>query len=209
MELEVQGVSQAEAGDLEKALATFGQAIQLLPERASAYNNRAQALRLKGDVAGALEDLDTALRLSKGTGSVACQGFVQRGLIRRLQGQEEEALGDFEQAARLGSAFARQQLVQMNPYAALCNQMLDSSNLKPRGLPRVPRASISLPANLQLNDLTGQEKRAGDAPVEGEEERALSEPENSLVLVERGLGHFPMVGYIYRASNMSSDEIWL
>ncbi|XP_042333290.1 tetratricopeptide repeat protein 36 [Sceloporus undulatus] len=123
-ELEALGVAQAETGDLEEALVTFGLAIQLLPERASAYNNRAQALRLKGDVAGALEDLDTALRLSKGTGSVACQGFVQRGLIRRLQGQEDEARGDFEQAARLGSAFARQQLVQMNPYAALCNQML-------------------------------------------------------------------------------------
>lgn len=50
--LELQGVTAAEAGDLSTALERFGQAISLLPERASAYNNRAQALRLQGDVAG-------------------------------------------------------------------------------------------------------------------------------------------------------------
>uniref|UniRef100_A0A8D0GF56 Tetratricopeptide repeat protein 36 n=1 Tax=Sphenodon punctatus TaxID=8508 RepID=A0A8D0GF56_SPHPU len=123
-DLELQGVSAAESGDLRTALESFALAIQILPERASGYNNRAQVLRLQGDVAGALEDLATALRLSRGRGRVACQAFVQRGLICRLQGCEEEAQRDWEQAARLGSAFASRQLVRMNPYAALCNQML-------------------------------------------------------------------------------------
>ncbi|KAJ0064010.1 hypothetical protein NL108_016331, partial [Boleophthalmus pectinirostris] len=50
-ELEMRGVSAAEAGDLEGALQLFSQAIQLLPGRASAYNNRAQALRLQGNTA--------------------------------------------------------------------------------------------------------------------------------------------------------------
>lgn len=50
--LELEGVRAAEAGDLHTALEKFGQAICLLPERASAYNNRAQARRLQGDVAG-------------------------------------------------------------------------------------------------------------------------------------------------------------
>lgn len=31
---------------------------------------------------------------------------------------------DFEAAARLGSEFAKTQLVVMNPYAAMCNKML-------------------------------------------------------------------------------------
>ncbi|XP_060643597.2 tetratricopeptide repeat protein 36 isoform X1 [Anolis sagrei] len=123
-DLEVQGVAWAEAGDLEAALEAFREAILLLPERASAYNNRAQALRLKGNTEGALRDLDTALSLSQGRGPVARQGFVQRGMIRLLRGQEEAARGDFAEASRLGSPFARQQLVRMNPYAALCNQML-------------------------------------------------------------------------------------
>ncbi|NXS95241.1 TTC36 protein, partial [Jacana jacana] len=94
-DLELQGVSAAESGDVSAALERFGEAIRLLPQRASAYNNRAQALRLRGDVA-----------------------------VHRLQAREEEARRDFERAARLGSRFARRQLVLLNPYAALCNQML-------------------------------------------------------------------------------------
>ena len=50
--LELQGVMAAEAGDLSTALERFGQAINLLPEKASAYSNRAQARLLQGDVAG-------------------------------------------------------------------------------------------------------------------------------------------------------------
>ncbi|XP_075630856.1 tetratricopeptide repeat protein 36 isoform X2 [Balearica regulorum gibbericeps] len=123
-DLELQGVSAAESGDVSTALERFSEAIRLLPERASGYNNRAQALRLRGDVAGALRDLEAAIRLSRGCGRAACQSFVQRGLIHRLQAREEDARRDFERAARLGSAFARQQLVLLNPYSALCNQML-------------------------------------------------------------------------------------
>lgn len=51
-QLEVQGVQAAETGDLEAALTFFSQAIGRTPQRASGYNNRAQALRLKGDVLG-------------------------------------------------------------------------------------------------------------------------------------------------------------
>ncbi|XP_069017594.1 tetratricopeptide repeat protein 36 [Embiotoca jacksoni] len=123
-ELEMQGVSAAEAGDLQGALQLFSQAIHILPERASAFNNRAQALRLQGDTAGALEDLDRAIALSGSTGRAACQALVQRGLLHRLTCRSEEAKADFEKAAALGSEFARQQVVVLNPYAALCNKML-------------------------------------------------------------------------------------
>lgn len=123
-ELEMRGVSAAEAGDLGAALHMFSQAIQLLPVRASAYNNRAQALRLQGDTAGALKDLDRAVALSGAAGWTGCQALVQRGLLRRLACQNDQARQDFEKAAALGSEFARQQAVQLNPYAALCNQML-------------------------------------------------------------------------------------
>uniref|UniRef100_A0A8C6XXH1 Tetratricopeptide repeat protein 36 n=1 Tax=Naja naja TaxID=35670 RepID=A0A8C6XXH1_NAJNA len=115
--LEAQGIAAAEGGDLELALEKLDQAIQLLPTRASAFNNRAQALRLNGDVASSPE-------AQQRVRPVARQGFVQRGLIQRLQGQDEAARSSFEQAAALGSVFARRQLALMNPYAALCNQML-------------------------------------------------------------------------------------
>nr|XP_019830324.1 PREDICTED: tetratricopeptide repeat protein 36 isoform X2 [Bos indicus] len=73
---------------------------------------------------GALEDLERELALSGGRGRTARQGFVQRGLVARLQGRDDDARRDFERAARLGSPFARRQLVLLNPYAALCNRML-------------------------------------------------------------------------------------
>ena len=34
---------------------------------------------------------------------------------------------DFKIAAKLGSRFAQKQVVSMNPYAALCNQMLSEA----------------------------------------------------------------------------------
>ena len=39
-------------------------------------------------------------------------------------GNEKESLNDFTEAAELGSAFAKQQVLLSNPYAAACNQML-------------------------------------------------------------------------------------
>ncbi|XP_063293111.1 tetratricopeptide repeat protein 36 [Pelobates fuscus] len=122
--LEKHGVEAAESGELEAALQRFNEAIVLLPEWASAYNNRAQVLRLQGDVIGAVRDLDQALELSGGKGLVGRQALVQRGLILLLQGNHEAARKDLQNAAQEGSAYAKQLLIQLNPYAALCNSML-------------------------------------------------------------------------------------
>ncbi|XP_043934999.1 tetratricopeptide repeat protein 36 [Protopterus annectens] len=122
--LELQGISAAESGDISTALEKFNQAIHLLPDRASGYNNRAQTLRLKGNISGAMEDLSRAIELSNGKGHTACQAFVQRGLIHRLQRKDDAAREDFQKAACLGSTFAKQQMILLNPYAAICNQML-------------------------------------------------------------------------------------
>ncbi|XP_052324703.1 tetratricopeptide repeat protein 36 isoform X3 [Oncorhynchus keta] len=141
-ELEMEGVAAAEAGDLPTALEWFSQAIDTLPQRASGYNNRAQTRRLQEDTEGALEDLEViimcgfcippgaledlerAIALSGGVGRTACQALVQRGLLLRLACQDDKAREDFKRAAVLGSEFARQQVVVLNPYAALCNRML-------------------------------------------------------------------------------------
>ena len=50
--LEVEGVRAAEARDLHAALDLFNAAVRTAPEHASAYNNRAQALRLMNDTKG-------------------------------------------------------------------------------------------------------------------------------------------------------------
>lgn len=50
--LELEGVKAAESGDIDRALELLNQAITLAPEHASSYNNRAQVLRLHGDITG-------------------------------------------------------------------------------------------------------------------------------------------------------------
>ena len=86
-----------------------------------------QVYRLQNQVDLALSDLNTTIQLSQGHGRVAELAHTQRGLIRRLQGHDEGALDDFKAAAKLGSRFAQKQVVAMNPYAALCNQMLSEA----------------------------------------------------------------------------------
>jgi len=49
-QLEIEAVQAAERGQLDDAIKLFDEAISLAPTRATCYNNRAQALRLKGDV---------------------------------------------------------------------------------------------------------------------------------------------------------------
>lgn len=80
--------------------------------------------------------------LSKGTGHTACQAFVQRGLLLRLAHRDDDARADFERAAALGSRFARQQAVILNPYSALCNRMLSEVISKLRN-PQVPETQQS------------------------------------------------------------------
>jgi len=123
-ELELRGVSAAEKEDYDLALDLLRQAISASPQRASPYNNRAQVHRLKQDIQQAKMDLNNAINLSGGKGKAASQAFVQRGLISLKEKRESEAKADFEAAAKLGNQFAKAQLIQMNPYAALCNKML-------------------------------------------------------------------------------------
>ena len=51
-QLEKSGVEAAEQGNLEDAVKFFDMAIEVLPDRASGYNNRAQAKRMLHDVDG-------------------------------------------------------------------------------------------------------------------------------------------------------------
>ncbi|KAH8370025.1 hypothetical protein KR093_001899 [Drosophila rubida] len=123
-ELELQAVRLTERGDLDEALLKFEEALRLC-ERASVLNNRAQTLRLAKRDNDALEDLNRALALaSDQQPRTKCHAHCQRGVLHRKLDNLDAARADFEAAALLGSKFAREQLVEINPFAALCNQML-------------------------------------------------------------------------------------
>ncbi|XP_070240231.1 transmembrane protein 25 isoform X2 [Bos mutus] len=86
----------------------------------------------------------------------------------------------------------------------------DSNNLKVSNV-RLPRENMSLPSNLQLNDLApGCRGKPADRQTAQDNSRPdLLDPEPGGLLTSRGFICLPMLGYIYRVSSVSSDEIWL
>ncbi|XP_066228485.1 transmembrane protein 25 isoform X1 [Saccopteryx leptura] len=86
----------------------------------------------------------------------------------------------------------------------------DSNNLKLNNV-RLPRENMSLPSNLQLNDLT-PDYRAGkpaDRQMACNNRRPELDSETGGLLTSQGFIRLPMLSYIYRVSSVSSDEIWL
>ncbi|XP_058866219.1 transmembrane protein 25 [Acipenser ruthenus] len=84
----------------------------------------------------------------------------------------------------------------------------DSSQIKLDNV-YLPRENMSLPSNLQLNDLSCLCKGRDVEGQKAAEEENHSEQEHSSGLATRGFARFPIVGYIYKVSSMSSDEVWL
>ncbi|KAM4652300.1 transmembrane protein 25 isoform 3-T3 [Discoglossus pictus] len=70
----------------------------------------------------------------------------------------------------------------------------------------LPREHMSLPSNLQLNDLRPQGRGQSDVSA-GETQEEVSM--RCGTLANTGFDRFPLVGYIYKATSVSSDEIWL
>lgn len=142
--MEIDAINAAEAGRLKDAIDILNAALTIAPKRPSLYNNRAQVHQLLKNFDGtiktqrnfffillsllleALNDLTQAIKNADGGQQKRTlrQALCQRGLLYRKKEMLEEARGDFSRAAEMGSKFAKNQLVEMNPYAALCNQML-------------------------------------------------------------------------------------
>ncbi|XP_070826633.1 transmembrane protein 25 [Chaetodon trifascialis] len=100
------------------------------------------------------------------------------------------------------------------PVEILMTKKSDSANLRPEKADKthIPRENMSLPSNMQLNDLStlrkarevAQQNSVGEEKKEEEEEEDLS-----LAYAARGFARYPMVGYIYKVNSTSSEEIWL
>lgn len=92
-------------------------------QAASLLNNKAQLLRLLGRDSEALECLDLVLS-SSAARKVVRQSSAQRAWLHFRSGDNEAAFKDFECAAKLGCLESKRMAVRCNPYAAMCNQML-------------------------------------------------------------------------------------
>lgn len=94
----------------------------------SLLNNKAQILRLMNRNDEALACLNQILNVIDGSTPVPKmvirQASAQRGWLLFRSAQNEEALADFERASRLGCLESKRMAVRCNPYAAMCNQMM-------------------------------------------------------------------------------------
>uniref|UniRef100_A0A182NDC4 TPR_REGION domain-containing protein n=1 Tax=Anopheles dirus TaxID=7168 RepID=A0A182NDC4_9DIPT len=122
--MEIEAIALASEGKLTEALTLLGKSIETAPERPAPWNNRAQVNILLGKEDEAQNDIEEALKLSNKSGRTGCRALCQRGILKRKNNDVDGAREDFEIAAKLGSKFARTQLIELNPFAALCNQML-------------------------------------------------------------------------------------
>ncbi|NP_001133748.1 Transmembrane protein 25 [Salmo salar] len=73
----------------------------------------------------------------------------------------------------------------------------------------LPRENMSLPSNMQLNDLSTLHKARETAKRHLGEKMREEEEDLSAAYAARGFALYPMVGYIYKVNSKSSDEIWL
>uniref|UniRef100_A0A8C7WXH4 Ig-like domain-containing protein n=1 Tax=Oryzias sinensis TaxID=183150 RepID=A0A8C7WXH4_9TELE len=74
----------------------------------------------------------------------------------------------------------------------------------------IPRENMSLPSNMQLNDLSTLRKARQTAlQIRVGEKDEEEEEDLSLAYAARGFARYPMVGYIYKVNSTSSEEIWL
>jgi tetratricopeptide (TPR) repeat protein len=87
-------------GNGDNALLDYNKVIELAPSAAGmerAYNNRGVLRMMKGDKAGALNDLEQAVKANPGY----ADGYSNRGLARSLNGDDTGAAADYEKALEL------------------------------------------------------------------------------------------------------------
>lgn len=116
------GVARARLGQPRAALEDFNRAIQLVPEGATAYNNRGTVLLEISAVPEAIRDFDRALLLAPSYAAA----LTNRAAAQVRLGNHRAALADYSRAIVLlqtdGAAFAgrgRVHLAQGRPHAAL------------------------------------------------------------------------------------------
>ncbi|KAJ3265552.1 Tetratricopeptide repeat protein 36 [Chytriomyces hyalinus] len=122
--IEEEAVQAAETEkDLQKAFDTLSNCFILWPTYASAYNNRAQVLRLLGRNEEAQKDLDLAIEYGDGNPALLKQAYTQRAVVKKALGDLDGSDRDFGMGAKYGNDVAKA-MVKENPYAKMCSAIV-------------------------------------------------------------------------------------
>src|SRR5262249_6295688 len=99
------GRANTDKGDLDAAIADYGEAIKLDPSRAVAWNGRCWARTIKRknpELQGALDDCNKALALETNIAEI----FDSRGLVYLKLGKYDESIADYDRALALDPRLA-------------------------------------------------------------------------------------------------------
>lgn len=91
------GAAFARAGQHDRAIADFDQAIRLNPKNVEGYDGRGGSRAAKGENDLAIVDYNEAIRLDP----TRAASYASRGMVWMKVGQYDRALGDFDEAIRL------------------------------------------------------------------------------------------------------------
>ncbi len=87
----IQGNEKIKSGELEAAVEAYTRAIEIDPNNARAYYNRAIAFEMLGDPFNALEDYTKAIEIKPNY----AEAYNNRGCLRMRERDYEEAIEDF------------------------------------------------------------------------------------------------------------------
>jgi tetratricopeptide (TPR) repeat protein len=96
------GLCWSKKGDLEKAIADYGEAIRLDPKDALTYANRADAWFRKSDYNKAISDATEAIRLEPNFRDA----YLARADARSAAAQYDKAIADYSEAMKIDATFA-------------------------------------------------------------------------------------------------------
>lgn len=101
-----QGDYEFDRGHCDRAIAAYSRAVELDPQMAQAYNNRAYTYMVKKDYASALPDLDRAIELRPDyANALMNRGDIYNYYYRR---DDARAVADYDRVLALGEAAASQ-----------------------------------------------------------------------------------------------------
>jgi tetratricopeptide (TPR) repeat protein len=96
------GVARQRQGNLQAAVENFSKAIELDPNSARAFDNRAGVLAELQQFDASLADSNEALRISP----KFAEAYNNRGVTWRMKGENDKALADYSQAIELYPKYA-------------------------------------------------------------------------------------------------------